>query len=124
MAILISLWGVSICCFGLYMLFKPEAFSSAIVTFSHQRYFHYFEIISRLVIGALLLLGAPYTRYPLVFEFIGNLLLLVAILLVFMTEKHHEKFAIKAAKQGLTWFRSAGIVALLLGIWTIYASFI
>lgn len=122
MAILISLWGVSICCFGLFMLFKPEAFSSAIVTFSQQRYFHYFEIISRLVIGAVLLLDAPHTRYPLVFEFIGNLLFIVAILLVFMTEKTHKKFAVKAAEQGLAWFRPAGIVALLFGTWTIYIS--
>ncbi|MCT8987857.1 hypothetical protein [Shewanella phaeophyticola] len=122
MAILISLWGVSICCFGLFMLFKPEAFSSAIVTFSHQRYFHYFEIISRLAIGAVLLLGADQTRYPLVFEFIGNLLFMVAILLVFMTEKHHKIFAVKAAKQGLAWFRPAGLAALLFGIWTIYVT--
>lgn len=124
MAILISIWGVSICFFGLFMLYKPVAFADAIIVFSRKRYFHYFEIISRLAIGAALLLDAHNTAYPLIFEFIGNLLFLIAIALVFMTEKHHKKFAVSAAKHCVSWFKPAGLAALTFGIWTLYTSII
>ncbi|MGI2170445.1 hypothetical protein ACROAE_09645 [Shewanella sp. MF05960] len=122
MAILISIWGISICCFGLFMLLKPVAFADAIIVFSRKRYFHYFEILSRLAIGAALLLDAHNTAYPLVFEFIGNLLFIVAIVLVFMTEKHHKKFAVTAAKHCVSWFKPAGLVALVFGLWVLYAA--
>ncbi|WP_445777521.1 hypothetical protein [Shewanella sp.] len=122
MAILISLWGISICCFGVFMLLKPAVFSHAIIQFSRKRYFHYVEIISRLAIGAALLLDAHNTAYPLAFEFIGNLLFIVAIFLVFITEKYHKKFAISAAKHGVNWFKPAGAIAIVFGLWTVYVS--
>jgi hypothetical protein len=122
MAILISVWGVITCGFGLFMLLKPQAFADAIVLFSRQAYFHYVEIISRLVIGAALLLDAGNTSYPLVFEVIGNIMFIAAIFLVFMTEKHHKTFALWAAKHCLSGFRPAGFGALILGIWTVYVS--
>ena len=124
MAILISVWGVSIVCFGLFMLLKPVPFADAIVQFSRKRYFHYFEIISRLAIGAALLLDAHNTAYPLVFELIGNLLFIIAIVLVFMTEKHHKRFAVSAAKHGVSWFKPAGVVAITFGFWTVFVSVI
>ncbi|WP_160056029.1 hypothetical protein [Shewanella litoralis] len=106
------------------MLLKPVAFADAIIVFSRKRYFHYFEILSRLAIGAALLLDAHNTAYPLVFEFIGNLLFIVAIVLVFMAEKHHKKFAVTAAKQCVSWFKPAGLAAIAFGLWTLYASMI
>ncbi|AZG74791.1 hypothetical protein [Shewanella livingstonensis] len=56
MTILISVWGIITCGIGLFMLLKPQDFSAAIVLYSRQGYFHYVEIISRLVIGTALVL--------------------------------------------------------------------
>jgi hypothetical protein len=122
MAIFISVLGIITCGVGLFMLLKPQGFADAIVLFSRQDYFHYVEIISRLVIGAALLLDARNTLYPLVFEVIAKILFVVAIILVFMTEKHHKTFALWAVKHCLSWFRPAGFCALILGLWTLYVS--
>jgi putative Ca2+/H+ antiporter (TMEM165/GDT1 family) len=122
MAIFISLWGVITFSFGLFMMLAPAHFADQIVRFSHQRYFHYIEIISRLVIGAVLLLDAHNTSSPLVFEVIGNLLFIIAIILVFMTEKYHKKFALWAGTHCISWFRPAGVSALIFGLWAVYVS--
>ncbi|PKH34573.1 hypothetical protein [Shewanella sp. ALD9] len=123
MAIFISLWGVITFSFGLFMMLAPAHFADQIVRFSHQRYFHYIEIISRLVIGAVLLLDAHNTSSPLVFEVIGNLLFIIAIVLVFMTEKHHKQFALWSASYCVKAFRPAGFCAIIFGLWTIYVSY-
>jgi|TARA_R110002051_G_scaffold314111_1_gene390802 hypothetical protein len=122
MAILISVWGVIISCVGLFMLLKPQGFADAIVLFSRQRYFHAVEIISRLMIGAALLLDAHNTSFPLVFEVIANLLFIIAVFLVFMTEKYHKMFALWAGTHCISWFRPAGVSALIFGLWAVYVS--
>ncbi|KVX01846.1 hypothetical protein [Shewanella frigidimarina] len=123
MAIFISLWGVITFSFGLFMMLAPAHFTAQIVRFSHQRYFHYIEIISRLVLGSVLLLDAHNTSSPLVFEVIGNLLFIIAIILVFMTEKHHKQFALWSASYCVKVFRPAGLCAIIFGLWTVYVSY-
>ncbi|WP_233080819.1 hypothetical protein [Rheinheimera soli] len=119
---LITAFGLLMLLFSLMMLFKPDAFAQGIISFSEQPYFHPFEIISRLIAGGIFMAYAADTQFPLLFQVIGLVLLLVGAGLALTPASLHKKFAVQSAQRCKNYFRLIGVVSVVLAVALIYAA--
>jgi hypothetical protein len=105
---------------SLRMALKPANFADSIVTFSEWRWFHAFEVVSRLVIGfAFIGLNESFV-YPTFATGFGYLLVAVGIGLVILGRAQHERFARWTATLGAGVFRPAGAIGVALGVLLAY----
>ncbi len=107
---------------SLRMAATPSRFAASVVSFSHWRWFHAFEIASRLLIGIAFVLLADDYIYPAFATGFGYLLVAVAVGLFITGEQRHRKFAERSAEIGLRIFRPAGIVGCALGVLLAYSA--
>lgn len=106
---------------SLIMIASPKGWARAILAFAAWRWFHIFEITSRLALGLVLLFFAGQTLYPTVMQVLGGLFLFAGVFLIFMGVERHREFADRVAEY--VWFyRPAGIAALGFGLFIIYAA--
>ena len=105
-----------------YMVLFPKRWADGIIRFSQWRYFHPFEIISRLVVGLGFVYFANQSKYPQLILGIGYLLVAVSIGLTFTPPTKHKKFAVWTADKFLPVFRPAGIVSICFGLLLIYVA--
>jgi uncharacterized membrane protein HdeD (DUF308 family) len=104
------------------MIVNPNSWSDRIVDFSKRIYFHWFEVISRLIAGVVFVLYNKSTLYPQLILSIGYLLIAVSIGLVIIGSNKHRKFAVWSVHKFKSTFRYAGVVSFIFGIFLIYAS--
>ena len=107
---------------SIIMIVKPDYWSNGIVTFSRHKYFHWFEVISRLISGVVFVLFNKSTPYDLLILCIGYLLIGVGIGLLIVGSVKHRQFAVWSAHKFKSTFRPAGIVSLIFSLFLIYAS--
>lgn len=103
--------------FGLVMLANPDAWSRGILAFAAKPYFHAAEIISRLFLGAVMLLFAAETLYSRFVQVVGGVFLLASVILI--VGGSHREFAVRAASFRKL-FRPAGFAGVLFGLVLIY----
>lgn len=103
------------------MIVSPTAWSRGILTFAEKPYFHVAEIVSRLVLGGILLFFANGTQYPLFIKVVGGVFIFAGVFLIIAGEKRHREFAVKSATfTGI--FRPAGFAGLAFGVFLIYTT--
>ena len=113
--------GVLMVFFSAVMIASPPAWSRAIVSFAGWRYFHVFEIVSRLLIGLVLALVAGDAGYPTVTYILAAAFLFAGLFLILIGKERHRAFAAKAAT--FVWlFRPAGVAWLAFGVFIIHAA--
>jgi hypothetical protein len=106
---------------SLIMIVNPKGWARAILAFAAWRWFHLFEITSRLALGLVLLYFADQTLYPTVMWILGGLFLFAGVFLIFMGSKRHRGFADRVAEY--VWlYRPAGVAGLGFGLFVIYAA--
>lgn len=101
---------------------RPAYWSEAIVHFSEWRYFHPFEIITRLAMGGLFIIFAQDTAYPTAITIIGAVILAVGLGLMITPPSLHRRFALWSAEKFHPAFRPLGVGSLLFGLFLIYAA--
>ena len=100
---------------SLWMAFKPADFADGVLAFSEWRWFHAFEVLSRLVIGlAFIVLNEAFV-YPGFATGFGYLLVAVGIGLIMLGRERHERFARWTATLSPAVFRPSGAVGFALG---------
>ena len=104
------------------MIVSPNYWSNRIIEFSKKSYFHWFEVITRLIAGFGFVLFSKSTMYPLLTFGIGCLLITVGIGLIITGSVRHRKFAIWSAHKFISTFRPAGFSSFIFGIFLIYIS--
>ena len=107
-----------------YMVLFPKNWANGIVRFSQWRYFHPFEIISRLVVGLGLIYFADQSSYPKFILGVGYLLVAVSIGLALTPPTKHKQFAVWTADKFINVFRPAGVLSFCFGIYLIYSTFL
>lgn len=117
----ITLSGLLIIAVSLVILFKPVYFAFKTIQFSHQSWFHPFEVSSRIIIGALFIYYAEQTHYATIFSYIGYLILGVGIGLIFLPVNLHRKFARLCAAK-VQWLRAPAVLGIGFGGFLIYAA--
>lgn len=120
--IFIILFGLIMLGLGVLMIKSPAAFSSSIITFSQQRYFHIVEIISRLFFGVMFVYYAPLTLAPNINALIGYLMIFAAILLLAIGAERHRLFAVWSAQKFNAIFRFCGVFAFILGGYIVFTA--
>jgi hypothetical protein len=118
----IALFGILMILLSVVMVIDPDYWSNGIVRFSEARYFHGFEIISRLGFGAIFIAFSEQTLYPAVIGTFGYLMIAVGIGLLIAGPSRHKQFALWSAKKFKKTFRPAGIVAVAFGVFIIYGA--
>ncbi len=108
-------FGALLAAISLWMAWSPSKFANGIVSFSRWRWFHAFEVISRLLIGIAFVWLAENYIYQALAEGFGYLLILVAVGLLLTGEARHRRFAERSADIGRRIFRPAGVVGCALG---------
>lgn len=107
---------------SIMMITSPVYWSNAIVKFSEKRYFHLFEILSRLAFGVMFIMSADQTLYPGLMLGIGYLLLAVGAGLLLIPPSKHKQFAIWSALRFKHMFRPMGVGSLFFGAFLVYAT--
>ena len=101
---------------GLWMTFLTAHWTESLRQFSQWRWFHPFEVGSRLVLGGLMIVFADSYRSPAFATTLGALILLVGAGLVFTPAASHRRLAAWMADELQPFFRLAGPPAALAGI--------
>lgn len=105
---------------SLWMTWKPGNFADSVLTFSEWRWFHAFEVLSRLVIGLAFVGLSDAFIYPGFATGFGYLLVAVGIGLIIVGRARHERFARYTATLGAGVFRSGGAIGVVLGVFLAY----
>jgi hypothetical protein len=112
---LIVLFGALMMALSATIIIWPGAWADGIVRFSQWRWFHPFEVLTRLAFGIAFLKFGPLTANPATMEVIGWVLVAVGIGLALTPPSLHRKFALWSAHAFRHIFRPAGIATLLFG---------
>lgn len=118
----ITAFGLLMICLSMIMIVNPEYWANGIVGFSKKNYFHWFEVISRLIAGVAFVLFSRSTLYPQLILIIGYFLIVVGFGLVIIGSAKHRKFAVWSAHKFKITFRPAGVGSLIFGFFLIYIS--
>ena len=101
----IAFLGILMILLSAVMAVDPDYWLDGIVAFSRAKYFHGFEIISRLAFGVVFIKFSEQTLYPAVIGIFGYLMV-----------------AVWAAMKFNKIFRLAGIVSIMFGIFIAYSA--
>lgn len=119
---LLAGFGALMALLSIIIAVNPAGFSRGIVAFSRWRYFHVFEVTSRLVFGVLFIVLADRTLYPGLMRVIGYVLVAVSVGLVILAPARHRAFALWSAKTFQRAFRPAGVAGIIFGSFLVYAA--
>ncbi len=120
--IAVALFGAGMVALSLGMVARPEASARAAVRFTRLRWMHPFEVVTRIGFGALFVLYADQTKFPLLIRVLGYALLAVGIALLFTPPRIHRRFGVWCIEKTARFLRPAGVMSLAFGIFLIYAA--
>ncbi|WP_220465403.1 hypothetical protein [Colwellia sp. BRX10-3] len=120
--IFIIIFGLTMIALSVLMIINPQAFSDSIIKFSQQRYFHAFEIMSRLCFGGIFIYYSALTSAPTINAALGYLMIFAAIFLLVIGAKKHRKFALWSAQKFSAMFRFCGVFSFIFGGYIVYTA--
>jgi hypothetical protein len=106
---------------SLFMIVSPSGWSRAIRAFAATSYFHAAEILSRLLLGGMLVTFGGDTLHPSLMAAAGYALLAVAVVLLVMGSSRHRAFAEKSVSFA-NLFRPAGCLSLAFGVFVVLSA--
>ena len=118
----IASFGILMILLSAVMAINPDNWSDGILKFSRMRYFHGFEIASRLFFGAIFIVFSEQTLYPTVMGAFGYLMVAVGLGLLVVGSSRHRQFAVWSAAKFNKTFRPAGIVSITFGAFIVYGA--
>ncbi|MCM2679619.1 hypothetical protein [Echinimonas agarilytica] len=118
----IAAFGFLMLCLSSMMIIRPQLWADGIVQFSRRRYFHWFEVLSRLAVGAMLVVFHSSSIYPQLIKGMGYVLITVSVGLVLIGANKHRQFAVWSARKFQKTFRIAGAVSFMFGLFLMYIS--
>jgi hypothetical protein len=118
----IAAFGLLMMCLSVVMISSPNYWSDGILTFSKKPYFHWFEIITRLITGGIFVLFYQATLFPKLMLGVGIVLIAVSFGLLIAGATKHRQFAVWSARKFIRVFRFSGVCSFMFGIFIIYGS--
>ena len=118
----IAFFGILMILLSAVMAINPDNWSDGILKFSRMKYFHGFEIASRLFFGAIFIVFSEQTLYPTVMGAFGYLMVAVGLGLLVVGPSRHKQFAVWSAAKFNKTFRPAGIVSTSFGVFIVYGA--
>ena len=118
----IAFFGVLLMCFSGVMVIAPDKCSAGILEFSTKWYFHAFEIISRILFGAIFIAYAEQTLFPTIMGAFGYVMVAVGVGLLLAGPSRHKHFAVWSAERFKNVFRPAGFASIVVGALIVYGA--
>lgn len=121
MTYLVLVFGLLIMLGGAGLLLKPGAIFGFFEKHGNTTGLYAFSIAIRIVLGAVLILGAPESRFPIALQVLGWLSIYAALALVLIGRVRFRNLIKWALELSPPFKRLAGIVAVLFGGFLVYA---
>lgn len=121
MSMLVIIIGIVILVTGLFIMMYPENVFGALRTHVNQLSLHIIAIVSRLLIGGLLVFSASASAFPFAIEVIGWLAIIAGFFLLFAGRKVFIRIMWWALSLSAPLKRLAGFFAAAFGMFLIYA---
>ena len=106
---------------GLLMLARPSVLTRFLVANNDRLFVHVSAVLSRLVLGAALVITATVSQFPVILFWLGWLTIVAAVVLAFVGRARFGRLISWAEKIGLRFGRVGGGLAVLFGLFLIYA---
>lgn len=103
--VVVLIIGVTVLVLAAWGMFAPDRLKTWVASAMDKYWGIYLAVIVRLVLGSALIIAAPASRFPVVFQVLGLLTIVAAIVVAFMGRERVRRF--------LAWFSerfSASIV--------------
>jgi hypothetical protein len=82
--IVVLVLGIAVCVLSAWGAYAPEKLVRLVTGVMDQEWGIYLAVIVRLLLGLALIIAAPYSRFPLVFQALGWIAIVAAVALAFM----------------------------------------
>ncbi len=82
--IVVLVLGITVCVLSAWGGYAPEKLVRLVTGVMDQEWGIYLAVIVRLLLGLALVIAAPYSRFPLVFQALGWIAIVAAVALAFM----------------------------------------
>ena len=113
--------GVLLIIAGIIMMINPDLLLNFVKKYHTSFILQIFASFFRIIIGLVMYLVAPHTRFPLTFEVIGILVVVIGIIIILIPPSKFQLFVDKMIDTFIPYARIVSVVALLFGAWLIYA---
>ena len=90
--IIIFLFGIAICIVCALGIYAPSRLIQAVIKNWNKTWGIYAAVIVRILLGVLLIIAAPETRFPVVFKTLGWLSIIAAIVIPFIGRTRLNRF--------------------------------
>ena len=121
MIYIVLAFGITILLLGAAMLVKPDAVSGPLRRHSDSLGLHVLAVTARLILGAALISYATESKYPVAFQIFGWISLTAAIILGVIGRSRFKDLISWALNFTPSLMRFAGLMAVLIGGFLIYA---
>ncbi len=121
MSVVIIIFGVIILLAGVVIIINPEIVFGFLSRYLEKLELQILAIVVRLVLGALLIYLADVSRFPLVIEVIGWLLIIAAITFTAIGRNSFKRLMSWAMSFLKTYGRIGGFIAVCFGGFLVYA---
>jgi hypothetical protein len=122
MTIIIALLGLAIAALSVWGFVVPQKMIDTMLSFWNKPSGMYLAIGFRLVFGVLFILTAPETRFPLVFEILGYIMLVAAVAILIVGKKRLTRFIEWWAKLPPPWVHVWLVFAFAAGLFIFYGA--
>ena len=120
LVVLSSVWLIGV---SLFMMTKPQTALVYLGKMASTNLINYTEITIRIIVGIAFVVFASHSRFPMMLEVFGWILVVTSLVLYFIPRKWHSAYAVFWSKK-LTplMTRLAGLIGLAAGIFLLYAA--
>lgn len=122
MFVVIAFLGTLIAAMGLWGFILPNSFMDMMQRFARLPKGLYWIIGSRLLVGCLLLISAPLSRYPTLFYVVGVLSLFGALVTLMLGTENVERYMDWWAQRPVIYLRLIMLLGWLMGVVVVYVA--
>ncbi len=82
--IIVLILGITVCVLAAWGVYAPEKLVKLVASAMNQEWGIYLAVLVRLLLGLALIIAAPDSRFPLIFQALGWIVIVAAAVLAFM----------------------------------------
>ncbi len=120
MIYIILLFGVLTSLGGVVLIIRPEFIFSLLTKYGDSLSLQIFAIIVRILFGVALVIGASESKYPIVLQIFGWLLISAALVIGGIGRERFKKVVKWSVKLPTLIYRLASVLSILFGCFLIY----
>ena len=121
MIYIILLFGALVSLGSGLLIVRPDYIFCILTKYGDSLSLHFFSVIVRILFGVALVIGASESKYPVVLQISGWLLIFVASVLGVIGRERFKSLIKWSVKLSLSIQRSAAVLGILFGCFLIYA---